>query len=959
MKKLINFLSITSIGLGILISSQGDVKKGMVKQSKAYKFKFEPNATVQKSLTQPSSPIVVPNNRNGSVFTLVDSSKNGYGMILSSTRPLAYVEDQGLFLVYRQWAGPDHNAGQIGGSFSEDGSAGNWTTYQNLNPEPMWNGLDQEGRYPSALGNGNHPFAFWNVYSAEGSGYGGRGYYTWDEFGWDGGSFSGSHDVDLSWNGTKDHWAGSPDYSYDVINGIHHFNVTYADWTREDRFLFHSEAYDNGLIIFSSEHLVLDVNNDFMVGYASQPLLDINDDGIGYCSVSAYFLGADVGASPYCNTHTIAFKMTEDYGATWTGDQENSGYFFIDDNVYQHMLTSGVFPSEWTDPDGCDFDGDGLPDSYEWTELFAAYDYDLRVDSDGNPHIIAGILPSTDEYVYPGIAESNGFYHFWIDKDHLSSPGIVNTPNGWNYSFVASTQESWMWQDDAGSSYWQITFPSLAINADNNDVMYVVASMVVPGEFELTDDGGTPDDPCDDLGSYPAWSEDVFVMKSIDGGETWWNRFNVSATPDTTDGENQPDERAAHAASEGATDDRVYVCYQMPDWLYGSTTGDPSGSDHRNRVYAGYVDLTTEPTGEETIDLTIGNQNGWNLVGLPVGVEDASYQTLFPNSVVNTLYAFGVGYETATELSLGAGYWLRFNDAGENVLSGDIVDNLSASLAEGWNLISGGSFTSGIDDPNGIVVPNTLYGFGVGYEGATELEPGSGYWLRTSAAGDVTFSSTGLARIRQFTDRMKDANSISFNGNALYFGVQVPEDEILSYSLPPKPQFEGAFDVRFSGDWKFAENSGVIELMNNTDMISVQYSIKDGSEWVLESASGTVTLNGNGEIQVVSSDSYSLHKGSVSRTPETFALHQGYPNPFNPETTIEYDVARAGDVSIVVFDMLGREVKILRSGYHAQKTHSVSWNGTDNNGKSVPSGVYIYRMNSNDFSQVQKVMLLK
>ena len=171
---------------------------------------------------------------------------------------------------------------------------------------------------------------------------------------------------------------------------------------------------------------------------------------------------------------------------------------------------------------------------------------------------------------------------------------------------------------------------------------------------------------------------------------------------------------------------------------------------------------------EETIDLTIGNQNGWNLVGLPVGVEDASYQTLFPNSVVNTLYAFGVGYETATELSLGAGYWLRFNDAGENVLSGDIVDNLSASLAEGWNLITGGSFTSGIDDPNGIVVPNTLYGFGVGYEGATELEPGSGYWLRTSAAGDVTFSSTGLARIRQFTDRMKDANSISFNGNALY-----------------------------------------------------------------------------------------------------------------------------------------------------------------------------------------------
>ena len=142
-------------------------------------------------------------------------------------------------------------------------------------------------------------------------------------------------------------------------------------------------------------------------------------------------------------------------------------------------------------------------------------------------------------------------------------------------------------------------------------------------------------------------------------------------------------------------------------------------------------------------------------------------------------------------------------------------------------------------------------------------------------------------------------------------------------------------------------------------MVSVKYSIKDGSEWILENAFGTVTLNGNGEIQVVNSDSYSLHKSSARITPETFALHQSYPNPFNPETTISYDISNVGNVEIVVYDMMGREIKTLVSGYHSPSTYQVIWNGTDNRGKIVPSGVYFYQMNSSEFSQVNKVMFLK
>ncbi|HIA30230.1 MAG TPA: hypothetical protein EYN82_01120 [Candidatus Marinimicrobia bacterium] len=148
---------------------------------------------------------------------------------------------------------------------------------------------------------------------------------------------------------------------------------------------------------------------------------------------------------------------------------------------------------------------------------------------------------------------------------------------------------------------------------------------------------------------------------------------------------------------------------------------------------------------EEFVTMEISYSAGWNLVGLPLEVEDSSYEILFPESVDGTLYSFGAGYIQETELLVGTGYWLRFTDDGISTIAGFTVYDLEISLMEGWNLISGTTDpidVNNIGDPGGIIIPETFYGFGGSYENVDILEPGESYWVRTSGAGVITFQGS-------------------------------------------------------------------------------------------------------------------------------------------------------------------------------------------------------------------------
>ena len=97
----------------------------------------------------------------------------------------------------------------------------------------------------------------------------------------------------------------------------------------------------------------------------------------------------------------------------------------------------------------------------------------------------------------------------------------------------------------------------------------------------------------------------------------------------------------------------------------------------------------------------------------------------------------------------------------------------------------------------------------------------------------------------------------------------------------------------------------------------------------------------------------------VDHPPFTFQLQQNFPNPFNPETTIAFEIPCAGHVSLQIYDINGRLVKKVVDGKMAAGRHSVSWTALDDKGNCLPSGVYLYQLISGNTAIKKKMLLMK
>jgi len=97
----------------------------------------------------------------------------------------------------------------------------------------------------------------------------------------------------------------------------------------------------------------------------------------------------------------------------------------------------------------------------------------------------------------------------------------------------------------------------------------------------------------------------------------------------------------------------------------------------------------------------------------------------------------------------------------------------------------------------------------------------------------------------------------------------------------------------------------------------------------------------------------------VVAVPKNFSLNQNYPNPFNPETEIRYQLPAEALVRLAIFNMLGQPVRILVDRNESVGFYSVRWDGRDDRGLVVPSGVYVVRLQANDSVAQNKITLLK
>ena len=97
----------------------------------------------------------------------------------------------------------------------------------------------------------------------------------------------------------------------------------------------------------------------------------------------------------------------------------------------------------------------------------------------------------------------------------------------------------------------------------------------------------------------------------------------------------------------------------------------------------------------------------------------------------------------------------------------------------------------------------------------------------------------------------------------------------------------------------------------------------------------------------------------LASVPNSYRLEQNYPNPFNPATTIRYSVVKSDNVAIKIYDVLGREVKTLVNEFKENGNFQVTWNGENNFGYKVNSGIYFYRIETGLFVETKKMILLK
>jgi len=99
--------------------------------------------------------------------------------------------------------------------------------------------------------------------------------------------------------------------------------------------------------------------------------------------------------------------------------------------------------------------------------------------------------------------------------------------------------------------------------------------------------------------------------------------------------------------------------------------------------------------------------------------------------------------------------------------------------------------------------------------------------------------------------------------------------------------------------------------------------------------------------------------GNGLQTPQEFVLLQNYPNPFNPTTTISYTLKENARVNLKIYNTLGQVVKTLVNDQQQAGARTVHWDGTNEFGARVASGVYIYRIEANNFVQSKKMVMMK
>jgi hypothetical protein len=358
------------------------------------------------------------------------------------------------------------------------------------------------------------------------------------------------------------------------------------------------------------------------------------------------------------------------------------------------------------------------------------------------------------------------------------------------------------------------------------------------------------------------------------------------------------------------------------------------------------------------------------------------YQIVFTSTCAGPLsWDASRPFNDLTAMDPYHGYWLKTTGPGVGpiAISGvPVPTNTPLDLCEGWNLVSylpdlPDTFTHALNSIDGQY--SHIFGFECGDGFASWdakrpaflndiacMKPMLGYWIKTTVPTTLNYPTGGyqcddgspilskpvnlLARVSQ-TPYVTDFWSItSTNTSGLRAGdrltVRTPAGVICGECVAGS---DGAFMVHVYGD----DPATSSQVEGAVEGEALQFEI-NGVPATVQSGSAIWSERQSTELTVAAKS------GPV---PSSYALLQNYPNPFNPSTIIKFRLPVATDAQLTIFNVLGQTVRVLMSGSLSEGEHSFEWNGQNESGQAVQSGIYFYRLDTPSWSDVKKMTFLK
>ncbi len=369
---------------------------------------------------------------------------------------------------------------------------------------------------------------------------------------------------------------------------------------------------------------------------------------------------------------------------------------------------------------------------------------------------------------------------------------------------------------------------------------------------------------------------------------------------------------------------------------------------------------------------------GWNMLSLPIlPTGDMLIREIVPGAITDGFWYNPVysAYDVLMGPAVGKAFWVFALDSATINMAGMDVPSVNVHLWAGWNMVGTPASDDGyflIDSlstiPAGAILADNIYWYNTceasGYNLANDtLFVGIGYWVfamnecELSFGGDGTLLKKNTAEpAMQFDILAGDTKlTIALDKNASS-GIDAM-DEVLPPLPPDEANKSSAFicgDYRLNRDAK-PGGEFTIETQPGTKFSWDENSIPQGYLFTIADGNAAVDMSSQNDVIAQNAEL----KITVSSLPEKVSLLPNKPNPFNATTEIQFTLPASQEVIVELYDISGSLVRTLFSGAAHSGLNTLVWNGRDNSGKFVSSGVYFVRLRTKTLSLKRKITLIK